>query len=86
MKPETSALNGWTPEQIAQGKRWVRAWNEAGQVMERLRRDELRRLDSQQVIALLCGPADYHVAPRVARPTSGLIEQQAWFMKAMRRE
>ncbi len=86
MNPEPSALNGWTPEQIAQGQRWVRAWQEAGAMMERLRREELHKLDSYQAIALLCGPADYHVAPRAPRPTSGLIEQQAWFMKAIGRE
>jgi ABC-type multidrug transport system fused ATPase/permease subunit len=39
-------------------------------------------LDPQKAIALLCGPADYSVEPRAAKPTSGLIEQQKWFMKA----
>jgi hypothetical protein len=54
--------------------------------MEQLRRDELRRLDAQRAIALLCGPADYRAEPRAAKPTSGLIEQQRWFMKAARRD
>jgi hypothetical protein len=81
--PSRDSLASWTPAQIAQGKRWVQAWKSAGDAMERLRREELRRLDSQ-AIALLCGPADYHVAPRAPRPTSGLIEQQRWFMKARR--
>jgi hypothetical protein len=54
-------LESWTPEQIEQGRRWVQAWREAGQVIERLRREELRRLDAYRAIALLCGPADYHV-------------------------
>lgn len=86
MKSKPPSLADWTPEQIAQGKRWVRAWKEAGEAMERLRRDELRRLDPRQAIALLCGSADYHIAPRAPKPTSGLIDQQAWFMKAARRE
>ena len=47
-----------------------------------MRREELRRLDPQRAIALLCGEADYTVAPRAPRPTSGLIEQQRWFMQA----
>ena len=75
-------LENWTPEQIEQGRRWVKAWREAGQEMERLRREELRRLDAYRAIELLCGPADYHVPPRVPKATSGLVEQQYWFKKA----
>jgi hypothetical protein len=79
-------LENWTPEQIEQGRRWVQAWREAGQEMERLRREDLRRLDAYRAIALLCGPADYHVPPRAPKPTSGLVEQQYWFKKAAGRE
>jgi len=85
MNSEASSLANWTPEQIAQGKRWVQAWREAGPVLEQLRRDELRRLDGQRAIALLCGPADYRVPPRAPKPDSGLVEQQRWFMKAAHR-
>ena len=80
-----SSLADWTPEQIAQGKLWVQAWREAGPILEKLRRDELRRLDAGKALALLCGPADYHTAPRAPKPTSGLVEQQRLFMKAARR-
>ena len=82
MDEETSRLKDWTEEQLALGRRWVRAWQRAGPELERLRREELRCLDSEHAIALLCGPVDYQVPPRQARPTSGLIEQQKWFMKA----
>ena len=71
---------------MAQGRLCVDAWKRAGEGMERLRREELRRLDPQRAIALLCGPADYHVPPRAARPTSGLVEQQRWFRKAAGRD
>jgi hypothetical protein len=81
-----SSLSAWTPAQIAQGKRWVQAWKDSGEAMERLRREELRRLDATKAIALLCGPADHHTPPRAARPSSGLVEQQRWFMKAARLE
>lgn len=81
-----SKLADWTPEQIADGRRWVRAWKEAAEPLERIRRDELRRLDSRTAIALLCGEADYTKEPRAPKPTSGLIEQQRWFMKAVRRD
>ena len=82
MSTEPSSLSHWTPEQIAIGQRWVEAWRLAGRDMERLRREELRRLDPQRAIALLCGPADYRTPPREARPSSGLVEQQQWFKKA----
>lgn len=77
-----SSLSNWTAEQVERGRRWVQAWREAGREMERLRREELRHLDAYQAIALLCGPADYRVAPRAPRPTSGLVEQQRWFKTA----
>jgi hypothetical protein len=81
-----SSLTDWTPEEMARGRQWVQAWRTAGPVLERLRRDELRRLDGYRAIAHLCSPADYHQPPRVARSTSGLIDQQRWFMKARRRD
>lgn len=84
MASERSSLADWTPEQIVQGRRWVEAWERAGQVLERLRREDLRRLDGYRAIAALCGPADYKVPPRAPKPTSGLIDQQRWFMKAPR--
>jgi hypothetical protein len=82
MKSETPTLSDWTPEQIAQGKRWVHAWRKAGPLLEQLRRQELRRDDAGRVLALLCGPADYRKPPRAPKPTSGLVEQQRWFVKA----
>jgi hypothetical protein len=54
--------------------------------MDELRRAELRQLDPQRAISLLCGPADYQVPPRAPKPTSGLVEQQYWFMKGMKRD
>jgi len=75
-------LADWPPDQIELGRRWVQAWQTAGPELERVRREELRRLDGLRAIELLCGPADYRVSPRIARPTSGLVEQQRWFKKA----
>jgi hypothetical protein len=86
MTPEASSLAQWTPEQVALGRRWVQAWRAAAPELERLRREELRRLDPQRAIALLCGPADYRVPPRAPRPFSGLVEQQRWFLKAARHD
>lgn len=86
MSSEPTSLADWSPEQIAHGKLWVRAWREAGAELDRLRREELRKLDGPRTIALLCGPADYTVPPRAPKPSSGLEEQQHWFKKAAGRD
>ena len=86
MSSEPTSLADWSPEQIAQGKRWVQAWREAGEELDRLRREELRQLDVPRTIALLCGPANYTVPPRAPKPASGLEEQQRWFKKAAGRD
>lgn len=79
-----SALESWTPEQIAAGRRWAQTWKAAGPELERIRREELRRMDAFKAIALLCGPADYEVPPRAPKPTSGLVDQQRLFAKLRR--
>lgn len=79
-----SALDEWTPEQLALGRRWVQAWKSAAPALEAIRRDELRRLDAYAAIQLLCGPADYRAEPRAPKPTSGLVEQQRIFSRARR--
>lgn len=79
MADRASSLADWSPDQVAQAREWVAAWRRASPALERVRRQELRRLDAFAAISLLCGPADYSVAPRAPKPTSGLIEQQRLF-------
>jgi hypothetical protein len=79
MADRSSALSGWTAEQIADGKRWVAAWRAAAPDLERIRRKELREVDPFSAIAKLCGPADYGAPPRKPKRDSGLVEQQRWF-------
>jgi hypothetical protein len=86
MSTPSSGLGDWTPEQLAQGRKWVETWKLAAVDLERIRRRELRDLDTYHAIGLLCGPADYTVPPHAPKPTSGLVEQQRWFMKAAGRE
>lgn len=63
---------------------WMRAWRSASSALERVRREELRALDGHRTLALLTGHADYRQEPRKARVSSGLVEQQRWFIKARR--
>ncbi|MCA1574217.1 MAG: hypothetical protein LC770_06695 [Acidobacteria bacterium] len=81
-----SGLADWTPEQIALGKRWVETWQRAAADLERVRRREIRELDTFKSILLLCGSADYSKPPYAPKPWSGLVEQQNWFRKAASRE
>jgi hypothetical protein len=75
-----------TPEEVEQTRRWAKTWKQAGPELERIRREELRAIEGRRAIALLCGPADYTVPPRAPKPTSGLVEQQYWFMRVGRRD
>jgi hypothetical protein len=70
----------WTPEQVALARRWVESWKHAGPALEHVRREELRALDVQAALALLCGPGV--LGP--LRPSSGLVAQQRWFARAVR--
>ena len=81
MESPRSALDTWSPEDVARGRAWVAAWREAGPRLESIRRRELQELDAFTTISWLCGAADYHEAPRAPKPTSGLIEQQRLFAK-----
>jgi hypothetical protein len=82
----SSSLAGWTPEQLALGKRWVETWRLAAEDLERIHRKEIRELDTYKTISLLCGSADYTKPPYAPKPWSGLVEQQRLFMKAAGRE
>lgn len=86
-----SAITEWldaepTPEQFEQVKQWARTWQATGKALEEIRREELRAIDGKRAIELLCGPADYMTPPRAPKPTSGLVDQQFWFMKVGRRD
>ena len=53
------ALADWTPEQIALGRKWVETWKLAAADLERIKRKEIRELDTYKTISLLCGSNDY---------------------------
>ena len=75
-------LAGWSPQQIAEGRRWAEIWKRAGVELAAVRRRELRERDQRQALAWLCQPGA--PGPDIMRPTSGLVAQQRWFMRARR--
>lgn len=85
MSSPRSTIADWSPAEVAQARRWVRTWHDAGPRLEAIRRRELRELDTFTAISWLCGPARYDEPPRAPKPTSGLIEQQRLFQKLRRR-
>jgi hypothetical protein len=85
MDPLHPSLAALSPEELDGVKQYVEKWRIAGPELEKLRRQELRTLDAFKTIDLLRHSAEYTVPPRMPRATSGLVEQQRWFMKMSRR-
>ena len=83
---KSSNLDNWTPEERALARKWMETWKLAAVDLERIRRKEIRELDTYKTIELLCTSRDYTKPPYEPKPWSGLIEQQRWFKKAAGRE
>jgi hypothetical protein len=60
-------------------RRWVETWRRAGEELERLRRAEIASIDTREAIRHIFG--SHGPAFPAPSPTSGLIEQQAWFAR-----
>ena len=58
----------------------METWKLAARDLERIRRAEIRELDTYKTLALLCDSSG--IAPGTLRSSSGLVEQQRWFMRA----
>ena len=73
-------------EKREQYRRYVEQWKHAGPELERIRRAELRALDTRAEVSGMDALAD--IGLRFARPreTSGLVEMQWWFMKFARQQ
>jgi hypothetical protein len=73
------------PSQLSereQMKLWVETWKRTGVELERIRKEELRALTEEQSAADLFDGFDLLELPEYP-PTSGLVEQQRWFAKAV---
>jgi hypothetical protein len=60
-------------------RRWVETWRRAGPELERLRRAEIESVDTREAVRQIFG-RDLGAVPSTS-PTSGLVEQQAWFAR-----
>jgi hypothetical protein len=62
-------------------RRWVDTWKEAGPVLEAIRRQEIREADNLKILAMLECAFNHAVREMPLRPSSGLVEMQAWLAK-----
>lgn len=62
-------------------ERWVETWKRAGPELEAIHRREIREADNLEVLALLEGAFNHALRTLPPRPSSGLVEMQAWFRK-----
>ena len=63
-------------------KQWVENWKRVGPILEQIEAEELRAPDYEKGIRNFSPLLDWcckHAEPRMS---SGLVEQQRWFMKA----
>jgi hypothetical protein len=60
---------------------WIAAWRRAGPALERVRRDELRRLDHRPMIAAFDDALEAVIRAFPPSATSGLVTQQQLFAR-----
>ena len=62
-------------------RRWVETWEQAAPRLEAIRRREIRDADNLKVLAVLEGAFNHALRTLPPRPSSGMVEMQAWFAK-----
>jgi len=63
---------------------WVKTWERAGPELEAIRRREVREADNLKVLESLEDAFNHAIRTLPPRPSSGLVEMQAWFAKLRR--
>lgn len=66
----------------AQLKQWVDNWKRAGAELEEIRIEEMRQSDTYESMLALSDAFDSAIAEFNISQTSGLVEQQKYFMLA----
>jgi hypothetical protein len=59
----------------------VGQWQRAGEVMDRVRREEIQGAETARALRNFTGAVLAELRRRPERTTSGLVEQQRWFRK-----
>ena len=73
-----------TASEHADIKRWVRTWAQAAPELQRVRDADIRAADTAGMIECTVGLFRDAVRNLPPQATSGLVEQQFWFMRLRR--
>ena len=65
-------------------RQWVETWKRAGPELEEIRRRDIENANTQQAVRDMFGIIPWKDFQ--PKPTSGLVEQQAWFTKLRLRQ
>ena len=60
---------------------WVHTWQQAGKALKNIKIQELRAYDYTKNLPIIDDMLQWAYEHRTTRLTSGLIEQQRWFLK-----
>ena len=82
--PTANLLYSYCMEEREMIWRWVETWKEAGPKLEAIRHREIREADNLKVLSLLEGAFNQALRTSPLRPSSGMVEMQAWFAKLPR--
>ncbi len=70
-----------TDAEREQMRKWVNTWKETGEFLEKLRIEESRKANLENVILSLDDAAESALAKHLPKSSSGLVEMQRIFMK-----
>jgi hypothetical protein len=79
------AVEQMSEAEKAQVRAWIRNWQELGPILERLKQESLRHVNTAaaiQELDIAYKSARRHIPQRL---TSGLVEQQRWFKLGIER-
>ena len=62
-------------------KKWVETWKRAGPILEEIRKEELSNFDYRKNKHIIDEMLQWTIDHAEPRMSSGLVEQQRWFMK-----
>ena len=70
-----------TVEEQKQIKMWIETWERAGDVLEDIKKKKLRTFDYSKNMAVIDEMLQWACDHKAQRLSSGLKEQQYWFLK-----
>lgn len=65
-------------------KEYAERWKRLGPLLEEQREEDVRRSDTIGAFAFFAGMPLHNLTSFPPEPTSGLVEQQRWFLKIAR--